>query len=206
MGIDDSINLSEVPARLFAKVWSRIVSLKGGEEQALQALSHPDDAFFVISRRRFLEANRNDSEQRRAALAGEEAYPLTSKVLYNLRILGAEGRIIASGLYAGTGLRQLVPAELWPAAKIDFGAGRLSSGTFVYDFVTVKRVTEPVETITKKMSARLLERRAQQGDESKKVLQAAMREEFGKEFTTRAFNDAYRACYGRSRGRPGKRK
>ena len=123
MGIDDSINLSEVPARLFAKVWSRIVSLKGGEEQALQALSHPDDAFFVISRRRFLEANRNDSEQRRAALAGEEAYPLTSKVLYNLRILGAEGRIIASGLYAGTGLRQLVPAELWPAAKIDFGAG-----------------------------------------------------------------------------------
>ena len=118
----------------------------------------------------------------------------------------AEGRIIASGLYAGTGQRQLVPAELWPAAKIDFGACKLSSETFVYNYVTVKRVTEAVETITKKMSARLLERRAQQGDESKKVLQAAMGEEFGKEFTTRAFNDAYGACYERTRGRPKKRK
>ena len=63
-----------------------------------------------------------------------------------------------------------------------------------------------VETITKKMSERLLERRAQQGDESKKVLRAAMGEEFGKEFTTRAFNDAYGACYERTRGRPKKRK
>ena len=91
------------------------------------------------------------------------------------------------------------PAELWPAANIDFGACKLSSGTFVYNYVTVKRVTEPVETITKKMSARLLERRAQRGDELKKVLQAAMGEEFGKEYTTRAFNDAYGACYKRTR-------
>ncbi len=140
MGIDDSIKLSEAPALLFAKVWPRIVSLKGGEEQALQALDHPDDAIFVISRRQFLEANRNDSEQRRAALAGAEAYPLISELISNLRNLGAEGRIIASGLYAGTGLRQWVPAELWPAAKIDFAACKLSSGTFVvYNYVTVKR-------------------------------------------------------------------
>jgi hypothetical protein len=206
MGIGDSINLSEAPALFFAKVWSRIVFLKGGEEKALQALDHPDPAIFVLSRRQFLEANRNDSEQRRAALAGEEADALTSELLSNLRILGAEGRIIASGLYVGTGQRQSVPAELWPAANIAFGACKLSSGTFVYNYVTVKRVTEPVETIAKKMSARLLERRAQQGDESKKVLQAAMGEEFGKEFTTRAFNDAYGACYGRTRGRPKKRK
>jgi len=206
MGLGDSIKLSEAPALLFANAWSRIVSLKDGEEKALQALDHPDPAISVICRRQFLEANRNDSEQRRAALAGEEAYALISEQISNLRILGAEGRIIASGLYAGTGRRQLVPAELWPAANIDFGACKLSSGTFVYNYVTVKRVTEPVETITKKMSARLLERRAQQGDESKKVLQAAMGEEFGKEFTTRAFNDAYGACYERTRGRPKKRK
>jgi hypothetical protein len=206
MGIDDSINLSEAPALLFAKVWSRVVSLKAGEEQALQALDHPDPAIMVHYRRQFLEANRNDSERRRAALAKEEAYALISELISNLRNLGAEGRIIASGLYAGTGQHQLIPAELWPAAKIDFGAGRLRSGGYVYDFVTVQRVTEPVETITKKMSARLLERRAQQGDESKKVLRAAIGEEFGKEFTTRAFNDAYSACYERTRGRPKKRK
>jgi hypothetical protein len=206
MGIDDSIDLSEAPALLFAKVWSRGVSLKGGEEQALQALDHPDPAIIVHRRREFLEANRNDSERRRAALAKEEAYVLIMDLISNLRNLGAKGRIIASGLYAGTGQRQLIPAELWPAAKIDFAAGRLRSEGYVYDFVTVQRATEPVETIAKKMSARLLERRTQQGDETKKVLRAAMGEEFGKEFTTRAFNDAYSACYERTRGRPKKRK
>jgi hypothetical protein len=206
MGIDDSIDLSEVPALLFANVWSRIVSLKGGEEQALQALDQPDPAIIVHCRREFLKANRNDSERQRVASAKEEAFALISELISNLRNLGAERRIIASGLYAGTGQHQTIPAELWPAAKIDFGAGRLRSGGYVYDFVTVQRVTEPVETITKKMSERLLERRAQQGEESKKVLQAAMGEEFGKEFTTRAFNDAYRACYERTRGRPKKRK
>ncbi len=38
MGLGDSIKLSEAPALLFANAWSRIVSLKGGEEKALQAL------------------------------------------------------------------------------------------------------------------------------------------------------------------------
>jgi hypothetical protein len=109
MGIDDSIKLSEAPALLFAKVWSRIVSLKGGKEQALEALDHPDPAILVVQRRRFLEANRNDSEHRRAALAREEAYALISELISNLRNLGAEGRIIASGLFAGTGQRQLGP-------------------------------------------------------------------------------------------------
>ena len=58
MGIDDSINLSEAPALLFAKVWSRVVSLTGGEEQALQALDHPDPTIIVHCRRQFLEAYR----------------------------------------------------------------------------------------------------------------------------------------------------
>ena len=108
MGLGDSIKLSEAPALFFANAWSRIVSLKDGEEKASQALDHPDPAISVIYRRQFLEANRNDSEQRRAALAGEEAYALISELISNLRNLGAEGRIIASGLYAGTGQRQLV--------------------------------------------------------------------------------------------------
>jgi hypothetical protein len=202
MGHGGLIKLSEAPALFFADAWSRIVSLKDGEKKALQALDRPDPPMYVVCRDEFLEKNRNDSELRRAASAGKEAHALINDLISNLRSLGAEGRIIACGLYAGTGHHQSVPAELWPAAKIYFGAGRLSSGNHVYDFVTVKRVTEPVETITKKMSARLLERRAQRGGELKKVLQAAMAEEFGKDFTTRAFNDAYGACYGRTRGRP----
>ncbi len=105
MGLGDSIKLSEAPALLFANAWSRIVSLKGGEEQALQALDHPDPAIFVLSRRQFLEANRNDSEQRRAALTGEEADALTSEVLSKLRILGAEGRPLCGHRAAPMGPR-----------------------------------------------------------------------------------------------------
>ena len=37
MGLGDSIKLSEAPALFFANSWSRIVTLKGGEEKALQA-------------------------------------------------------------------------------------------------------------------------------------------------------------------------
>jgi hypothetical protein len=206
MGPGDSIKLSEAPALYFADAWLRLVSLKDGEEKALEALDHPDPPIIVDYRRRFLEANRDDPERRRAGLAQEEAYALITGLISNLRNLGAEARIIACGLYEGTGQRQEVPPELWPEAKLEFGACKLSSRTFVYNYVTVKRPAEPVETITKKMYARLVERCDQGGDEKKKVLQAAMAEEFGKEFTTRAFNDAYRACYGRSRGRPKKRK
>jgi hypothetical protein len=206
MGPGDSIKLSEAPALFFADDWLRLVSLKDGVEKALEALDHPDPVMIVDYRRRFLEANRNDPERRRAGLAQEKAYALITGLISNLRNLGAEGRIIACGLYPGTGQRQVVPAELWSEAKLEFGACKLSSGSFVYNRVTVKRTTEPVETIIKRMTARLVERHAQRGDETKKELHAAMAEEFGEEFTERAFNEAYRACYGRSRGRPKKTK
>jgi hypothetical protein len=201
----DSIKLSEAPALFFANDWLRLVSLKDGEEKALEALDHPDPSITVVYRRQFLEANRHDPERRRTGLAQEEVSALITGLVSNLRNLGAEGRIIACGLYPGTGQRRVVPAELWLGAKLEFGACKLSSGAFVYNRVTVKRAAEPVETIIKRMTARLMERCAEKGDETKKVLQAAMAEEFGEEFTTRAFNEAYHACYGRSRGRPKKR-
>jgi hypothetical protein len=99
-------------ADCFAEGWRG----KATQFNASQALDHPDPAISGIYRRQFLEANRNDSEQRRAPpWRGEEAYALISELISNLRNLGAEGRIIASGLYAGTGQRQLVPAELFEA-------------------------------------------------------------------------------------------
>jgi hypothetical protein len=205
MGPGDSIKLSEAPALFFPDDWLRLVSLKDGEEKALEALDHPDPVMIVLSRRQFLEANQNDPEHRRIGLAQEEAYALIDKLISNLRNLGAEGRIVACGLYAGTGQRHLVPAELWREAKLEFGACKLSSGAFVYNYVTVKRAAEPVETIIERMTARLKERRDQQGEESKKVLRAALAKDFGEEFTTRAFNEAYRDCYARPRGRPKKR-
>jgi hypothetical protein len=51
MGLGNSINLSEAPALFFANARSRIVSLKGGEEKALQALDHPDPAVLNFTRR-----------------------------------------------------------------------------------------------------------------------------------------------------------
>jgi glycosyltransferase involved in cell wall biosynthesis len=48
------------------------------------------------------------------------------------------------------------------------------------------------------------ERRRRQGDEIKKALREAAREQFGEAFTVRRFDAAYAAVYGRRRGRPEK--
>ena len=126
----------------------------------------------------------------------------------DLRVLGAKGRIIAFGLYLGTGLRQAIPPELWATAKVAFGAGSVVSNGFVYHNVTLElaAASVDVESTAFTMSAWLDQRHAQRGEESKKILQEAAREKFGEAFTVRTFNKAYGDCYKRPRGRPAKRK
>ena len=104
----------------------------------------------------------------------------------------------------GSGLHQPVPAELWSAAIINFGDDSLVSNGFDYRHVTAAFPTEPArsERSSDAIEVWLAERRAQCGDEVKKLLQGAARERFGKACTVRAFNAAYRAVYDRQRGRP----
>jgi len=205
---DGPIKLSEAPARFFADDWARLALLKGGEAKALEALDNPDPGILVFYRRQNLEFGRGTPTHLAAATVEEEAYALVHRLHDGLCTLGSEGRVSASGLFAGTGLRQAIPAELWALAKVGFGAGTVASNGFVYHNVTVEPAATPVdvENVVAAMSAWLSRRRAERGDELKQILQHAVREEFGDGFTVRAFNISYGACYKRTRGRPEKTK
>lgn len=117
---------------------ARLALLKGGEAKALEVLDNPDPGILVFFRRQNLEIGRGTPAYRAAAMAEEEAYALVHRLHDGLRALGSEGRVIASGLFAGTGLRQAIPAELWALAKVGFGAGAVASNGFVYHNVTVE--------------------------------------------------------------------
>jgi len=203
---ENPIRLSEAPTRFFADDWARLTSLKGGRAEALKALDSPDP--LADYRREFLKTNLGTQQLREELVAWDEVDMLVNRLHEGMRALGFEGRITASGLFTGTARREVVPAELWPTAKIAFGAEEVASNGFIFRYVTVEPAAASVdiESVASAMSAWLGGRRAERGDEAKKVLQDAARERFGETFRVQIFNTAYADCYGRSRGRPPKRK
>jgi len=201
---NDAVQLSRAPERFLGEAWARLVELKGDEDQALKALDHPEASFLAHYRREALKSNPSP-ERRKESQDAEEVAELTGKMFTKLHELGAKGRIVASGLYAGTGQRQTIPAELWPSAKLSFVAQSVSSGDFAYRNVTVALGVIDVEDATARMRAWLKKRREEQGEEPKKSLQGAAQKKFVEAFTVRAFNKAYGAVYGRAHGRPRKR-
>jgi glycosyltransferase involved in cell wall biosynthesis len=170
----------------------------------LEALDNPDPGATVALRRELLERNGGTPTSQAAAMAEEEADTVIHRVHDRLRALGSEGRIVASGLYVGTGLRQAIPNELWAAATVDFGAGSLVWKGLVYHNVELATAAPDIESIVAAMSAWLGKRREERGDEPKQILRHVAREEFREAFSVRTFNEAYAACYRRTRGRPQK--
>ena len=202
----DPVPLGAAPALMFPEQWARLVALKGSEDKARATLGRSNDGMLAHYRNENLRLNQLTAEVRARELAEEEADALADKLCADFIAFATDGRIVAAGLFTGTGLRQPIPAELWLAANIEFAAGRFTSNGLTYLNVRVDRDSLQPESEggPTAMTAWLGERRKNRGDETKKVLQAAAHERFGKAFTVRTFNKAYSAAYGRSRGRPAK--
>jgi hypothetical protein len=206
-GVDsgaDPVLLAAAPARFVAETWARLAALKGSGEKALAALDHPDPAMLVVLRRENLALSLLDLGRRAAAEAQEAAYALGLSLVEAFRALGAQGLIVARGIFAGTGVRQAAPAELWPEARFGFAANAIEAGAFAWKAVTVEPAPPPARAASapSEMRAWLEARRINHGDELKKALRPAAEAEFGEAFTVRAFNAAYADCYRRARGRP----
>ena len=202
-----AVALLQAPERFLGDAWSKLVALKGSEDQALYALDHPDSGWVVYYRRGALSHGAPSVQFSQQAQEREEIYRLTEMIIEGLRNLGAEGRLIATGLYVGAGLRQDIPSDLWAKAKIEFAAGGVTSGKFEYHAVTMRepKKTADEDGLIEAIRAWIDNRRRQHGEEKKRALREAAREAFGDAFTVRAFNAAYTAAYGRKRGRPKKR-
>jgi len=197
------VALGDAPAVFVADAFARLAALKGGAAAALQALDHPDPAFLVFYRREALRQGLEPPAGLRE-LAAEEANQLAEALIADFRRLGAEGRLTASGVFAASGMRQPIAAELWPMARIEFAAGRMTSGALAYHGVTIRAAgarlgsTEPAEVVRTWLG----KRRREKGEELRKTLVEAARRELGEAFTVRRFDAAYAALYERKRGRP----
>jgi len=95
------VPLAAAPERFVAETWARLAALKGSGAQALAALDHPDPGMLVALRRENLALGLLEPGRRAAAEAQEAAYALTVSLVEELRALGAQGRIVARGLFAG---------------------------------------------------------------------------------------------------------
>jgi len=197
------VRLGDAPAVFVADAFARLAALKGGAGAALQALDHPDPGFLVFYRREALRQGLEASARLRQG-AAEEANLLAETLVADFRRLCADGRIAASGVFAGSGMRQPIAAELWPMASIEFAAGRMTSGALAYEGVTMIAADVPARPIepAEIMCAWLEKRRREKGEELRKVLQEEARRELGEAFTIRRFDAAYAALYRRKRGRP----
>ncbi len=193
--------LGDAPAAFLGEAFARVAALKGGAAAAVQALDHPDPGILVFYRRQGLEAGLAPTA-RLEALAAEEASRLAEALIADFRRLVAEGRLAASGVFAASGMRQPIAAELWPMARIEFAATRMTSGALAYEGVTISaaeaRPSDPAEAVR----AWLGRRRREKGEELRKILIEAARRELGEAFTVRRFDAAYAALYERKRGRP----
>jgi hypothetical protein len=92
--------------------------------------------------------------------------------------------------------------------QIELGANSFVSGAVVYSHVrlALDRAPSDKEERVAKVVAWLKQRLDERGDEPKKVLSEEAQRKFGSPLSTREFHAAYTKCYGRSRGRPRKRK
>lgn len=198
------IALADAPAVFLADAFAALAALKGGAAAALRALDHTDPGILVYYRQQGLEAGLAPAARQRA-LAAEEARRLAEALTADFRLRCADRRLAASGVFALSGVRQPIAAELWPMAKIEFAAGRITSGALAYEGVTIAAADagrgpdEPAELVL----AWLEQRRLEKGEELRKILLEAARCALGEAFTVRRFDAAYAALYGRKRGRPG---
>ncbi len=198
-----SVRLGDAPAVFVADAFARLAALEGGAEAALQALDDPEPAFLVFYRREALRRGLEPPARMRQ-LAAEEAGQLAEALIADFRRLCSDGRLAASGVFAASGMRQPIAAELWPMARIEFAAGRMTSGALAYDGVTMAAAEAPLRPIDPAEVVRtwLGKRRRERGEELRKTLVEAARRELGEAFTVRRFDTAYAALYERKRGRP----
>lgn len=205
MTVGKPIKLVDAPARFLGGDLARLVELTGSGAKALEALSDPDPGILVLLRREIIAEGRGGSQAQRE----EEIYAQVEKMIADFKKLGAEQRIAASGICSATGLRQVIPPELWDGLKYDFVAGaarppRGSRSGFSYTFIEIQetRSEADADDLLASLVEWLAQRRANAGVEPKKVLAEAAKAEFASAFRVRIFNEAYRQVYGRSRGRP----
>jgi len=95
-----------------APEWAELVALKGSPAQALDAISRPEPGIIGYYRRLTLVEGSNSPAGRAAMEEQEAVYRLAESMRDAFKAMLASGRLIGTGIYRGTGLRQQAPPEV----------------------------------------------------------------------------------------------
>jgi hypothetical protein len=198
-GKADEFPLSDTPERfLDREEWDGFVAGCGSREAALAKLSSKGgDGLLAFMRLQAAELPGEAGARARVELASDEQ---GKRIVGRLKSLLASGELVATALQPPVLERVRVPAELWPDLQLDFLTDEAAGAGYVFRAVRVS--TSTTFDLVERCAAFLERRRAEHGDELKKVLEAAARSELGDALTDRRFDQAYAAVYRRGRGRP----
>jgi hypothetical protein len=201
------IPLEEAPEHFFDPTeWSEFVSSCGSRQDALRRISYPEPGFFVFARRQAAEqptlVGARALEQERIAQIGQ-------RIVADFCARLISGELEATGMAPPLPERRRPPGELWSMLVPNFEDGTAKGSGYFLTHVRVGKMSgvTPTEPATeKRIAVWIANRREQHGDELKKTLLVAIRDEFTEEVTSRAFDIAYRDIYRRKRGRPRRRR
>jgi len=201
------ILLEEAPEHFFDPTeWSEFVSSCGSRQDALRRISYLEPDSFVLARRQAAEqptlVGARALEQERLAQIGQ-------RIVADFRARLISGELEATGMAPPLPERRRTPGELWSMVVPNFEDGTAKGSGYFLTHVRVGKMSgvTPTEPATeKRIAVWIANRREQHGDELKKTLLVAIRDEFTEEVTSRAFDIAYRDIYRRRRGRPPRRR
>lgn len=197
------IPLQRAPERFFDPAeWDELVSGCGGRDAALRVISDREDGFLVWMRR---EVAKQPTPAGAAAREEERLAQLGKQMVANFCASLINGKRVATGRSPPSVERVRLPGELWPMLVPNFADGTATGGGYAITHVRVFDANDLARTepgIEKCIEVWLGKRREQYGDQLKKTLLQDARQAFADEFSSRAFDAAYRRIYKRKRGRP----
>lgn len=199
----DGIPLSEaIEIFLGPTRWAAFVGHYPSREQAQKAIfaAANDPVGLALIREESASLLHSDGESALADIAWLEP---ARQLLREFEGQLVSGELLARGLREERWTEILIHHDLPGRPIFRLGADELKIRGHTYTGVRISAASTPKpEALIQRCGDWLKERRAAKGNEPKKILFEAARAEFGKELTTRAFNEAFRRVYGHARGRP----
>ena len=192
-----AIPLSVVPKTLFPPdEWEDLLIAKGSLQEVLHFLGNTSDGLLEYAAQSLAEDGIPDRETAANKL---QPYTLRTELRNRFKTKLMCGELVASGI-APSGLRQIIPAELWSDLLPDFIASSAASSQLSYSHVTVR--TEATDQSQRDIVAECRDWLRHQEVSPKKVLLHDAIAHFGADLKTRDFDAAYGAVFRRPRGRP----
>jgi hypothetical protein len=197
------VPLEEAPEHFFDQhEWREFVSGCGSRQDALRRISYRENSSLVVLRRRVAE---QPTVVGAKAREHEKIAHLGQRLVAGFLARVISGELVSTGMSPPSPARIQIPDELWLKLVPNFENGTAEGSRYFLTHIRIEAPSQVALTepgMVKRIGAWLANRRAQRGNEMKKTLLHAARDEFAGDFTSRAFDAAYRDIYRRKRGRP----